>query len=123
MVGPSVRVVEARPQVTSGDGPGALAGQPQTVLRLELVDGSAAPLVLDAVVVQAADGDPATQADSLGAVTVSVDVDGDRFPSVFSRSGPGLTRRRARCPGCGPRPGRAPSGTSSAQDVAPRLAG
>ncbi len=117
--GASVRVVEARQQVSSGDGPGALAGQPQTVLRLELVNGSGAPLVLDAVVVQATYGDPAAQAtplydretvdfagtlapgqtatavysfavpaDRLDAVTVSVDVDGYRFPAVFSGAVP-----------------------------------
>ncbi|MGY1741108.1 MULTISPECIES: hypothetical protein [unclassified Blastococcus] len=117
--GASVRVVEARQQVTAGSGPGELAGQPQTVFRLELVNGAATPLVLDAVVVQASYGDPALQAsplydgetvdfggtlapgesagavysfaipaDRLGAVTLSVDVDGYRFPAVFSGAVP-----------------------------------
>jgi len=113
--GAAVRVVAARQQVTSGNGPGELTGQPQTVFELELVNGSGAPLVLDGVVVQASYGDPATQAgplydretidfagtlapgetatavysfavpaDRLGAVTLVVDVDGSRFPAVFS---------------------------------------
>ncbi|WP_029433869.1 hypothetical protein [Blastococcus sp. URHD0036] len=117
--GASVRVVAARQQVSSGSGPGALAGQPQTVFELELVNASGAPVVLDAVVVQAAYGDPATQAaplydretidfagtlapgatatavysfvipaDRLGAVALSVDVDGYRFPAVFSGAVP-----------------------------------
>lgn len=117
--GASVRVVAASHRTTSGTGPGELAGQPQTVFRLELVNGSAAPLVLDAVVVQATYGDPVAQAtplydretvdfsgtlapgqtagavysfaipaDQLGAVTLSVDVDGHRFPAVFSGAVP-----------------------------------
>jgi hypothetical protein len=117
--GASVRVVAARQQVTSGSGPGELAGQPQTVFQLELVNGSGAPLVLDAVVVQATYGDPAAQAsplydretldfagtlapgesatatysfaipaDQLGAVSLSVDVDGYRFPAVLSGTVP-----------------------------------
>ncbi|MGY1815621.1 hypothetical protein [Blastococcus sp. SYSU D00820] len=54
--GATVRLVEARQQVTAGSGPGELAGQPQTVFRLELVNGSAGPLVLDSVVVTATYG-------------------------------------------------------------------
>ncbi|MGY1773243.1 hypothetical protein [Blastococcus sp. SYSU D00813] len=117
--GVTVRVVEARQQVTTGSGPGELAGQPQTVFRLEVVNGSGAPLDLTAVVVQASYGDPAAQAsplydaetvdfagalapggtasavysfaipaDRLGAVSLSVDVDGYRFPAVFSGAVP-----------------------------------
>lgn len=117
--GVTVRVVEARQQVTTGSGPGELAGQPQTVFRLELVNGSGAPLDLSAVVVQAGYDDPAVQAsplydaetvdfggplapggtatavysfaipaDRLGAVSLSVDVDGYRFPAVFSGAVP-----------------------------------
>jgi hypothetical protein len=117
--GASVRVVEARQQVSGGTGPGALAGQPQTVFTLEVVNGSAAPLDLNAVVVQAVYGAGPTQAsplyddgttdfggtlepgatatavhsfaipaDELGAVTLSVDVDGLRFPAVFTGAVP-----------------------------------
>jgi hypothetical protein len=113
--GSTVRVTGAHQQVTSGTGPGELAGQPQTVFTVELANGSDKPLDLNAVVVQAtygsgpsqaspiydqqtvdfggtlAPGDTATAiysfaipADQLGAVTLSVDVDGFRFPAVFS---------------------------------------
>jgi hypothetical protein len=112
--GVSARVTEARQQVTAGQGPGALAGQPQTVFTLELTNGSEAPLDVNAVVVQATYAAGASQAaplydrdtvdfggtlepdatatavysfaipaDQLGDVTLSVDVDGHRFPAVF----------------------------------------
>ena len=51
--GASVRVTKAHQQVTSGSGPGTLAGQPQTVFSLELIDGASAPLDVSNVVVQA----------------------------------------------------------------------
>ncbi|MGY1595219.1 hypothetical protein ACI79D_24870 [Geodermatophilus sp. SYSU D00708] len=117
--GASVRVVEARQQVTGGRGPGDLAGQPQTLLTLELTNGTDAALDLNAVVVQAAYGDGASQAaplydretvdfggtlepgdtatavysfaipdDQLDRVSLSVDVDGTRFPAVFSGAVP-----------------------------------
>jgi hypothetical protein len=117
--GASVRVVEARQQVTGGSGPGVLAGQPQTVFTLELTNGSDASLDLDSVVVQVAyaagtvqasplyddetadfggdlePGDSATAvysfavpADQTGDVVLSVDVDGTRFPAVFTGAVP-----------------------------------
>jgi hypothetical protein len=117
--GATIRVAEAHQQVTSGTGPGELAGQPQTVFSLELVNGTDKPLDLNTVVVQAtygsgptqaspiydqtsadfggtlAPGDTATAvysfaipADQLGDVTLSVDVDGFRFPAVFSGAVP-----------------------------------
>jgi hypothetical protein len=117
--GATIRVAEAHQQVTSGTGPGELAGQPQTVFSLELVNGTDKPLDLNTVVVQAtygsgptqaspiydqksadfggtlAPGDTATAvysfaipADQLGNVTLSVDVDGFRFPAVFSGAVP-----------------------------------
>jgi hypothetical protein len=117
--GASVRVVDAGQQVSSGTGPGALAGQPQTVFTLEITNGSRAPLDLDAVVVQATYGAEAAQAsplydaatvdfsgslgsgatatavysfaipaDQLGDVDLSVDVDGHRFPAVFTGAVP-----------------------------------
>ncbi|NYJ07471.1 hypothetical protein [Petropleomorpha daqingensis] len=117
--GATIRVAEAHQQVTSGTGPGELAGQPQTVFNLELVNGTDKPLDLNTVVVQAtygsgptqaspiydqksvdfggtlAPGDTATAvysfaipADQLGKVTLSVDVDGFRFPAVFSGAVP-----------------------------------
>lgn len=113
--GASVRVVEARQRVTDEQGPGALAGQPQTVFTLELTNGSDTALDLDAVVVQATYGSAPAQAsplydeetrdfggdlepggtttavysfavpaDQLADVGLSVDVDGHRFPAVFS---------------------------------------
>ena len=112
--GASVRVVGAAQEVTQGSGPGELAGQPQTVFTVELTNGTGAPLDLTSVVVQATygpgtqasplyDGDTvdfggvlapgaaatgvysfAIPAGELGAVTLSVDVDGYRFPAVFS---------------------------------------
>jgi hypothetical protein len=60
--GASVRVTDARQQVTSGRGPGERAGQPQTVFALELTNGSGAPLDLNAVVVQASYGGDRAQA-------------------------------------------------------------
>jgi hypothetical protein len=60
--GATVRVTRAAQRVTDGTGPGELAGQPQTVFDLELVNGPGGPLDLDAVVVQAAYGSPAAQA-------------------------------------------------------------
>jgi hypothetical protein len=117
--GASVRVVEARQQVTGGSGPGALSGQPQTVFVLELTNGSDASLDLDSVVVQATygagtvqasplyDGETvdfggdlepgdsakavysfAVPADQTGDVVLSVDVDGSRFPAVFTGAVP-----------------------------------
>ncbi|MGY1615553.1 hypothetical protein ACI797_02285 [Geodermatophilus sp. SYSU D00691] len=117
--GASIRLAEARQQTTTGTGPGERAGQPQTVFRLELTNGSDAPLDLNAVVVQATYGAAAAQAspiydresadfggtlapgetatavysfaipaDQLGDVTLSVDVDGYRFPAVFSGAVP-----------------------------------
>ena len=113
--GATVRVTDARQQLTSGNGPGALSGQPQTVFVLELTNGSEEPLVLDSVVVQAVYGDGSTQAtplyddetvdfggtlgpgetatavysfaipeDQTGDVTLSVDVNGYRFPAAFT---------------------------------------
>jgi hypothetical protein len=117
--GATVRVTEARQQVTSGKGPGERSGQPQTVFLLELTNGSGEPLDLNAVVVQAtygadrqqasplydqetvdfggtlAPGGKATAvysfaipADQLGEVLLSVDVDGHRFPAVFTGAVP-----------------------------------
>jgi hypothetical protein len=117
--GATVRVSDAHQQVTSGTGPGELAGQPQTVFTLELANGSDKPLDLNTVVVQAtygsgptqaspiydqqtidfggtlAPGDTATAiysfavpADQLSDVTLSVDLDGFRFPAVFSGAVP-----------------------------------
>ncbi|MGY1809584.1 hypothetical protein ACI8AF_19640 [Blastococcus sp. SYSU D00669] len=117
--GASIRLVEARQRVTTATGPGERAGQPQTVFRLELTNGSGSPLDLNAVVVQATYGAGASQAspiydlesvdfggtlapeesaaavysfaipaDQLGQVTLSVDVDGYRFPAVFSGAVP-----------------------------------
>jgi hypothetical protein len=117
--GVTVRVTEARQQVTSGRGPGERAGLPQTVFALELTNGSSAPLDLNAVVVQAVYGSDASQAsplydaetvdfggtlapgevakgvysfsipaDQVGDVVLSVDVDGYRFPAVFSGAVP-----------------------------------
>ncbi len=117
--GASVRVTGAHQQVSSGSGPGAMAGQPQTVFILEVTNGAGAPLDLNAVVVQATYGASATQAsplydaatadfggtlapgatatavysfaipaDQLGEVSLSVDVDGLRFPAVFTGSVP-----------------------------------
>jgi hypothetical protein len=119
--GATVRVVDAHQQVSGGQGPGALAGQPQTVFSLELVNGSGTALDLNAVVVQATYGSDAVQAtplydldtvdfggsaepgasatavysfaipaDQLDEVSLSVDVDGHRFPAVFT--GPVPTR-------------------------------
>lgn len=51
--GATVRVTKAHQQVTSGSGPGTLAGQPQTVFSLELTNGAKAPLAVSNVVVQA----------------------------------------------------------------------
>ena len=113
--GASVRVTDARQQVSGGKGPGALAGQPQTSFTLEVTNGSKAPLDLNGVVVQATYGGATTQAsplydgtsvdfggalepgatatavysfaipaDQLGDVSLSVDVDGTRFPAVFT---------------------------------------
>jgi hypothetical protein len=112
--GASVRVVGAAQQVSQGSGPGERAGQPQTVFTVELTNGTGAPLDLTGVVVQATYGpgtqaSPLYDADTvdfggvlapgagatgvysfaipageLGAVTLSVDVDGYRFPAVFS---------------------------------------
>jgi hypothetical protein len=116
--GASVRVTDARQQVTDGRGPGERAGQPQTVFTLDITNGSAQPLDLNAVVVQAvyggssqasplydeetvdfggalAPGATATAVysfaipeDQLGNVVLSVDVDGYRFPAVFSGAVP-----------------------------------
>jgi hypothetical protein len=117
--GASVRVTDARQQVTSGQGPGERAGQPQTVFALELTNGSGAPLDLNAVIVQAVYGGDKSQAspvydaetvdfagtlepggtataiysfsipaDQVGDVGLSVDVDGYRFPAVFSGAVP-----------------------------------
>src|SRR4051794_20411201 len=117
--GATVRMSKAHQQVTSGTGPGELAGQPQTVFTLELTNGSDSPLDLNTVVVQATYGSGPTQAspiydeqtvdfggtlapgdtatavysfaipdDQLGDVTLSVDVDGYRFPAVFSGAVP-----------------------------------
>ncbi|MCW2706049.1 MAG: hypothetical protein JWQ37_4044 [Blastococcus sp.] len=117
--GASVRVTDARQQVTSGRGPGERAGQPQTVFALELTNGSGAPLDLNAVIVQAVYGGDKSQAsplydaetvdfsrtlepggtataiysfaipaDQVGDVVLSVDVDGYRFPAVFSGAVP-----------------------------------
>jgi hypothetical protein len=117
--GASVRVTDARQQVTSGQGPGERAGQPQTVFSLELTNGSAAPLDLNSVIVQAVYGSDKAQAspvydaetvdfggtlapgatttavysfsipaDQVGDVVLSVDVDGYRFPAVFSGAVP-----------------------------------
>jgi hypothetical protein len=117
--GATLQVTDARQQVTSGRGPGELAGQPQTMFSLELVNGSRAALDLNAVVVQAVYGADRTQAsplydnetvdfagtlapggtatavysfaipdDQLGNVVLSVDVDGYRFPAVFSGAVP-----------------------------------
>jgi hypothetical protein len=117
--GATVRLVEAHQQVSTGTGPGALAGQPQTVFTLELVNGSTTALDLNAVIVQATYGSQAVQAtplydvatvdfggaaepgatatavysfaipaDQLGEVTLSVDVDGHRFPAVFTGAVP-----------------------------------
>jgi hypothetical protein len=112
--GASVRVVGATQGVSQGSGPGARAGQPQTVFTVELTNGSGAPLDLSSVVIQAtygsgtqasplydddtvdfggvlAPGATATgvysfaiPAAELGAVSLSVDVDGYRFPAVFA---------------------------------------
>jgi hypothetical protein len=113
--GAGARVAAAHQQVTSGTGPGELAGQPQTLFSLELTNGSDKPLDINAVVVQASYGSGPSQAspiydqqtvdfggtlapgdtasaiysfaipaDQLGNVTLSVDVDGFRFPAVFS---------------------------------------
>jgi hypothetical protein len=117
--GASVRVVDAGQQVSGGTGPGALAGQPQTVFTLEVRNGATAPLDLNAVVVQATYGGGTTQAsplydgttmdfggslepgatatavysfaipvDELDEVSLSVDVDGVRFPAVFTGAVP-----------------------------------
>jgi hypothetical protein len=116
--GATVRVADARQQVTSGVGPGERSGQPQTVFDLEVTNGSGEPLDLNAVVVQAvyggsnqasplydretvdfggtlAPGETATAvysfaipADQLGDVVLSVDVDGYRFPAVFAGAVP-----------------------------------
>ena len=116
--GAALRVTDARQQVTTGRGPGELSGQPQTVFSLELVNGSGAALDLNAVVVQAVYGDGqqasplydsetvdfggtlapggtatavysfAIPEDQLGNVVLSVDVDGYRFPAVFSGAVP-----------------------------------
>ena len=117
--GASVRVAEAAQQVSGGRGPGAMAGQPQTVFTLEVTNGATAPLDLNGVVVQAVYGTAPTQAsplydggtadfggtlqpgatatavysfaipaDELGNVTLSVDVDGVRFPAVFTGAVP-----------------------------------
>jgi hypothetical protein len=117
--GVTIRVTEARQQVTSGTGPGERTGQPQTVVTLELTNGTDRPLDLNTVVVQAAYGAPPAQAspiydaqsadfggtlapgasatavysfaipdDRLGNVVLSVDVDGFRFPAVFSGAVP-----------------------------------
>ena len=112
--GASVRVAGAVQEVSQGSGPGERAGQPQTVFTVELINGTGAPLDLTSVVVQATYGpgtqaSPLYDADTvdfggvlapravatgvysfaipageLGAVTLSVDVDGYRFPAVFS---------------------------------------
>jgi hypothetical protein len=113
--GASVRVVRAEQRVSEGMGPGARAGQPQTVFTLELTNGAGVALDVSSVVVQAvygatdiqasplydgdtvdfggilAPGDVATAVysftvpdDQLGDVTLSVDVDGHRFPAVFT---------------------------------------
>jgi hypothetical protein len=63
--GASVRVTDARQQVTSGRGPGERAGQPQTVFALELTNGSGAPLDLNSVIVQAVYGGARAQASPL----------------------------------------------------------
>jgi len=116
--GASVRVTGARQQVTSGVGPGERSGQPQTVFALEVTNGSDKPIDLNAVVVQAVyagstqasplydrdtvdfagtlePGGTATAVysfaipeDQLGDVVLSVDVDGYRFPAVFSGAVP-----------------------------------
>jgi hypothetical protein len=54
--GASVRLTEAHHQVSSGQGPGALVGQPEAVLSLSLTNGSSAPLDVSGVVVQAVYG-------------------------------------------------------------------
>jgi hypothetical protein len=51
--GASVRLTDAHQQVTTGSGPGALVGQPQTVFSLALTNGTNAPLDVSGVVVQA----------------------------------------------------------------------
>lgn len=117
--GASVRVADVAQQVSSGRGPGAMAGQPQTVFTLEVTNGAAGPLDLNGVVVQAVYGAGATQAsplydggttdfggtlepgatatavysfaipaDALEDVRLSVDVDGVRFPAVFTGAVP-----------------------------------
>jgi hypothetical protein len=117
--GASVRVAEVHQQVSGGKGPGAMAGQPQTVFTLEVTNASPAPLDLNGVVVQATYGADTTQAsplydgtttdfggtlepgatatavysfaipaDELGEVSLSVDVDGHRFPAVFTGAVP-----------------------------------
>ena len=117
--GISLRVADAVQQVSAGQGPGALAGQPQTVFVLELSNGSDAPLDVNGVVVQAVYGSAGVQAgplyddrtvdfggtlapgetaqavysfavpaDRTGDVTLSVDVDGYRFPAIFTGSVP-----------------------------------
>jgi hypothetical protein len=117
--GATVRVTDASQQTTDGTGPGELAGQPQTVFSLEITNGSAAALDLNAVIVQATYGAETVQAaplydeetidfggvlepggtatavysfaipaDQLGDVTLSVDVDGYRFPAVFTGAVP-----------------------------------
>lgn len=116
--GATVRVLGAEQQVAGGSGPGALPGQPQTVFTLELTNGTGAPLDLTGVVVQAtygpgtqasplydeatvdfggvlAPGAIATAVYSfavpeagLGDATLTVDVDGYRFPAVFSGAVP-----------------------------------
>lgn len=63
--GASVRVTDARQQVTSGRGPGERAGQPQTVFALEITNGSGAALDLNGVVVQAVYGADELQASPL----------------------------------------------------------
>ncbi|SDF11858.1 hypothetical protein SAMN05660485_02586 [Blastococcus fimeti] len=112
--GASVRVAGATQGVSQGSGPGTRAGQPQTVFTVELTNASGAPLDLTGVVVQATYGSgtqasplydddtvdlsgvlaPGTAATGvysfaipaaeLGAVSLSVDVDGYRFPAVFA---------------------------------------
>jgi hypothetical protein len=116
--GASVAVTAARQQVSSGSGPGALAGQPQTLFTLEVRNGATGPLDLNAVVVQATYGEGAQAsplydgatldfsgslepgatatavysfaipADELSEVSLSVDVDGMRFPAVFTGTVP-----------------------------------
>jgi hypothetical protein len=63
--GASVTMTGAHQQVTGGQGPGVLVGQPQTVFQLSLTNGSSGPLDLGGVVVQARYGSDGTVAGAL----------------------------------------------------------